>query len=793
MRSVISLILVYCLAITSVFAQSVNPNDTLKIGKASSSSDKGLTFDTNDGVSNKKLLIEKISKKLKFDGNTFQIGDGSSSSDKELIIAGALKSLKYNGTSGEFEFNDDVKLSGTLKADFLQAVNTEVAINSLLRASQGIKVGAGANEIRVNAGNLEFSNDGVLYKKFGTGSGGGSTGVNLLENDSFEDGVSTGWTSSGGTFSQQTYTNGVEGDLKYARFVASTSGQYVETTAVAIPTSFSGGCQADFKKVNVATAGLFKIQAMDTTGATVYAEQTIGVSSWIKVPTISFPCPVAGTMVKLRLISLTAGTIDFDRGYIGSNQNIVNVNNTKYLGKLTWITTAGCQWSNSSTLWSSFAAVAACPSPIVSGSVIAPATKIPAITIPNFEKGTYQFIASGAFATSTTGGRTGWRIANTAGTLTTSSGIMGSVGNGNATYNNIVTGIISNGAKQSNVTIEMQSYVIGANASIDVSGGSFLFSIEVYFTPDETETAVTNEQSSWFIDANMGGANTSLPTSAVTSYSEIQSTIYDLVLNTQKGSASAEIACASGFPSTGLTCTGGTTTESAGIAFIPPSAGKVYACADFSVSLLESQSLVWQIAETPNNAVTILQEGGERKDAAGASGTTIPNKVCGIFNFNDVSKKTLRLMYEKTATTGQHILIADRSGSAGQRDIHWTVIPITSAFNRPVLTGDQVTTPGVLKPVMASGFLTVSPAMTTEIGDFVGTCTSGGTDVTNCDFTPGFFLGTPNCSATPTNISGSTEQSARLGVSSSGFTVRMTSSGNANKFATYILCHGLKP
>ena len=181
MRSVLSIILIYSLAITSVFAQSVNPNDTLKIGNKSSSSDKGITFDTNDGVNNKKLLVEKISKKLKWDGNSVQIGDGSSSSDKELVIAGALKSLKYNGTTGEFEFNDDLKLSGELKSDILRAINTEVAVKSLLRAEQGIKVGTGSNEIRVNAGNLEFSNDGVLYKKIGSGTGnGGSSGISIL-------------------------------------------------------------------------------------------------------------------------------------------------------------------------------------------------------------------------------------------------------------------------------------------------------------------------------------------------------------------------------------------------------------------------------------------------------------------------------------------------------------------------------------------------------------------------------------------------------------------------------------
>lgn len=690
MRSVISLILVYCLAITSVFAQSVNPNDTLKIGKASSSSDKGLTFDTNDGVSNKKLLIEKISKKLKFDGNTFQIGDGSSSSDKELIIAGALKSLKYNGTSGEFEFNDDVKLSGTLKADFLQAVNTEVAINSLLRASQGIKVGAGANEIRVNAGNLEFSNDGVLYKKFGTGTGGGSTGVNLLTNDSFEDGISTGWTSSGGAFSQQTFANGSEGNLKFARFVASGAGQYFESTLRTIPTFVTGGCQADFKQVNVSANGLFKFEVLDS-ALNVLATANINQSAWIKLPTLSFVCPTAGTTVKIKVTSLAAGTLEVDKAYLGSNQNIVD---SLCQGTLECEDEFSASMSNTCV-----------------------------VTNENMD-----------WIQSTTNPSTGQCIATfKTGLATVPLNCTVSVSSG-AQY---FASILSSTSTTVGTQVYLDNGVTGAqpvNISCQKQGADF--------AKAKPQTSVSPEQASWFIDANIGGANPNLSSASVSSYAEILDSSLDLVLNS--GSASAEIACASGTASTGLTCS---SAESTGIAFFPVLTGLHEIC--FSASRfadLASNSTansVFQVIETSNTSSSILTEGKQRISVGDAIGTGVahsgyvPFKACGAFNFSDLSKKTFRLMYEQATggTVNTSALLADRTGGNGQRDIHVSVRNLSFGQNRPILTGDQVTNHGAINTeifgvsfgnTIGTACTTATCAYMSQIGDRVSSVTRTG-------------------------------------------------------------------
>lgn len=749
MRSVLSIILIYSLAITSVFAQSVNPNDNLKIGNKSSSSDKGITFDTNDGVNNKKLLVEKISKKLKWDGNSVQIGDGSSSSDKELVIAGALKSLKYNGTTGEFEFNDDLKLSGDLKSDILRAINTEVAVKSLLRAEQGIKVGTGSNEIRVNAGNLEFSNDGVLYKKFGSGTGnGGSSGISILENASFEDGITTGWTSSGGTFSQETYTNSVEGSTKYARFVATGAGQYFETTLKAIPDNFSGGCQADFKKVNVSTDDLFKVEVLDSS-SNVLTFGNVKKSSWVKFPTINFACPASGATVKLRLTSLAAGTIEVDDAYLGSNQNIVNISQAMLVFKGNFPLTSGCTVSHDSATLGAFSSVSACPaisSEISSGGVTATLTdfdKPTKFTLNNLKAGAYKVTFYGGEAY-TSGGNTSGRLAINDGTTTSPMGYA-------TNTTGVSVGINFSAVFQYNTFQNTKTFELFGSDDLSpfqmLSTTATAMNVLVEYFPNDTESAVNTDQASWFIDANIGGGNANLGTASQSSYIEITGTSLDLVNNISKGSAHVEITCANGFPSIGNTC--GANNESVGIAFIPPSSGLYEACFAFSHNTNSANGMTsyFQVMETTNTSSAIVSEGGQRIGGGhgNAISTISPQKVCGFFNFSDTSKKTLRLMYEQNATSGTvSSLMADRSSGDGQRDINVTVRPLLSAYNRPILTGDQVTTTGAVNPQVfsfsygttnATTACTASPcSYLDQIGNYVTSVTRGGSGSYTANF-----------------------------------------------------------
>jgi hypothetical protein len=540
-------------------------------------------------------------------------------------------------------------------------------------SSANKEITLGTNKkIRANesTGKIEFSNDGSLYKNLGSGSGsGGSSGINILTNESFEDGIGSPWTSSGGTFTQQSYAIPSESDTKYGQFVATASGQYIEQI-VSVPTNFSAGCQADFKKVNIATAGIFKVQALDVSN-NILAEQTIGVSPWIKIPTISFQCPTTGSSnLKLRLTSLAAGTIQFDRAYIGSNQNIVE---SQCQG------TVGCEDVFTATVASTGTVVRE-NLDWINGNCVISGTSISTCA---YNTGIFTTAPSCTVTVNS----------NTGGTL-----IYSWMTDPSSTQ--VTTKTFLNGA------ISAEAYHIVCQKS-----GSD-------FTKAKPQTAVSSEQASWFIDANIGGANPN--GTATTSYLPFENATLDLVLNT--GSASAEIPCSGTNASTGLTCSSGS--EQVGVAFNPPYAGVYEACIQGALYNNGPGTSTVQWVETANNSQTIITEGKARTAFNGVDNFSSTLNNCGTFTFNDVSKKTLRFSYESGATS--LIIYGDRASSAGQRDMKITVRPLLSAFNRPILTGDQMTVPTSVKPVHYSGIVNGSGVISNKKGSFASSCTWGG-------------------------------------------------------------------
>lgn len=191
----------------------------------------------------------------------------------------------------------------------------------------------------------------------------------------------------------------------------------------------------------------------------------------------------------------------------------------------------------------------------------------------------------------------------------------------------------------------------------------------------------------WYIDANISGSDVTLGTSAVGSYADINSGSLSLAKN--GNSEDVGIACSTPATETqevgDTTCTGGEGNESLGITFQMPNSGVVKICSDFGHRLnLNSTGLVdavFQIVETANTSMTILQYGNSkvnsRAGAASAIVVTHPLDVCGIFSFSTSGQKTIRLMYSQaaTATITENVVLTDSAGVGG-RNLHWTVIPL---------------------------------------------------------------------------------------------------------------------
>lgn len=719
MKKILSIFLVFTLLLPQiVFAQTM-PNDQYTLGQGSSSSDKGFIFNTGDGASNKKLLIEDVSKLLKFDGNSFQLGDGADT-DKEFKFNGSSKSLKYNATTDEFEFNDDLKLTGseTLKVDSIDSGSgTETAVEQDLRVKQKVRVGTGDNYIGVAGGNLVFSNAVGLEKKLGSGSGSGAGGINLLTNDSVEDGVGTGFSNSGGTLTQGTHTNGMEGDTKYANFVSSVIGDYLETTAVAVPDSLGKGCQATVK-VKI-TSGSWTMRVIDGSSADLIDTYTITdpgptTGEWFEIPVKSLRCPSAGSTFKIRLTSTAIGTIAADKFYLGGNRNMVAVSGAGYVGKIDF-STSDCSFTTTSASITNVSD-ASCTK-TVSGRVQARGDNVLGFS-GTFPKGLCTVSAYGVFAGSTAASsgdatidlRINDETNSVAGTTTRSGFTSGATASVSTRSDQQTFKFSSTGSAQ---TLAIQMAAINAESAL-FNGGSMYISCE----SDVTQEAYTTSESEWFIDANIGGANSSAP-SVSSSPLPWQSTGWDLVLNTK--SAPAKIPCSGGNAPTGLTCSAGN--ELLGIVFTNPRPGLYEVCGSMTMNANGSLSSTEWMELASTTSTTIVQLGKTRVQSYMSAGTNYhPLTNCGTFYFSDVKERAIVLHYETPGTVTS--IFASRTAVYGQEDIHIVARPLLSAHDRPYTTGDQVTSPNQDRPIQFTLEVSATGVITDNDAGIVTSCNS---------------------------------------------------------------------
>lgn len=319
--------------------------------------------------------------------------------------------------------------------------------------------------------------------------------------------------------------------------------------------------------------------------------------------------------------------------------------------------------------------------------------------------------------------------------------------------------------------------------------------------------AYTGQQLDWRVDANISGANPSLGTSSVSTYTGIEDASLTLTNNTtnQGSIPNVFIPCSSTNDSTGTTCSVGN--ESVGIAFTPPRAGWVQVCAAFTHRLVTgatgSISSTFQIVKTPNAAQTISEEGQERslsRNSIASTTISIPHKNCAKFYLDSVSKQTFRLFYEQatTATVTSNVINADADAALGQIDIHWSVIPLSSYVAPPVSLGNVNTTPlanGQVLPQIKLVSALVSSAspgvVSREYGDWInGNCTRSGTSnhIATCTFETGFFTVAPNCFV---SVNGTFDsRNIRVNSTSTNVVIRTYDGGSfeANEFT--VMCQG---
>ena len=569
---------------------------------------------------------------------------------------------------------------------------------------------------------------------------------NLLKNPGFENGK-TGWTASAGTFAANT-TAKLQGALG-ASWDAAASSDTLISSSITIPAGLHGKNGVAYCSFKAATGTATHTLTVDDGTNDLVTAQTIVSSTSIGPRTaVNFIFPSSGS-VRLKITAAANEPATYIDGcFLGEATNVQQINQATLYGGVIWPGTSNCHWQRNNTVFGSFSADSDCTLPSGAGLIgngAAPATKVPAISFASLPAGEYYFVATGTFVTSVAE-LSSWRI-----TDGTNISLLGSLGSaGGAQKNNVIAGRHYVPNSLSNVTIEFQCLAGSGNCEIQAdSADNRELRIWVYKYPTAGEVAYRPELFNWRVDANISGANPSLGTSDVSSYTEITNSGLTLTNNSGNGVLTAQIPCSSTNSPSGTTCSVGD--ESVGVSFNLPAPGDVLACVSFANEINSNgnaQRASFQIVETPTNAQTISQEGKSRLAVGqNASLDETPLRLCGTFTFSSAGQKVLRLMYEQDVTAiTSHTIFADASASVGQRDIHWEVYPLSQTMPAPVLVGSVTSqSTGQERVERVTVANSGTPTVSSQSGSWISSITDSGTGFATLNIAAGTFSSAPTC------------------------------------------------
>lgn len=699
----------------------------------------------------------------KFPNDTLIIGNATSGVDKvfEMYIGGSDPKMTYSISSGGFKFNKN----------FLQ-------FGSGLSADQtfAFDIGSGSTNPKLKwdsaSSSLQFSNDGSTYKKLGSGGGGGG-GVNLLttdDNSDFENGT-TSWTASGGSFTIESVSP-IYG-LKSAKFLASGSGQTLSSVAKTVQVGLQGqSCLAAIAYEYTGTSGDYSLQVFD--GTNILGTQSLVASTTPSNAFVGFNCPASGTVLA-RIISNVAspGTITFDGAtqsagqvQLGSNILLANVSGTSFVGEVQYAGNASCTWTQSaaSNTFSGFPAQASCNVASVRGNALAPATKIPAIQLPNLPKGEYLFVVQASFSPSATA-----EIRLFDGTTASPTvGITnGSFGGGPMSF---AVNFPTSGTR----TVQVQASGVGAGSNIDIDAniaGVQQFTIDVYKI-DSSVTQLggidqTAQSGTWTLN-NCSASPAAVSTSFVDFNSPSGCTFSQL-----KGNM-----------------TGVTMGSNAGsISFIPTGAGHTYrVCA---VGTIDASNQDAYIRIVDQNSIAQQQQFVN----SGAGGF----HLCADIVTTGVTATVVKVQGGSPGFGTANLQGPGIPAAPNNPFIEWSILDISSQFPMPYLVKQlQSTSSSVMQH--ASAYIAYDGAVTYSVsrqdGNWIQSLTRVGAGNVQVNFVGGTFSSAPICTVNtggPSNYSGNTQNSFATITSSLAQTgISRADTTTSTDSAFYIMCTGPK-
>lgn len=616
---------------------------------------------------------------------------------------------------------------------------------------------------------------------------------NILVNPGFENG-SYGWTASGGATKTANSTAKGIGSYGYD-WDSNGVAQTLLSDAVIIPEALKGKNGLAYCSIKTPSGTATHTITVNDGSSDLATASTITSSTSFARVNVSFIFPSSGS-VKIKLASVNANEpeIYIDDCFLGDASGTVfsTVIDTDWVS---WTPTGS--WSTNTTYSGKKRRVGDHAEYEVTISLSgAPTAANLTINLPSGE------VIDTNKLTDTTAGLahlgTGWILDS--GTI--------NYGLAQVSYNNTTSVLVRYSNASATATGTNLLSVSNTAPMTFASGDKITLKFSVPISGWSTSTSIYNAAvQNWKVDANISGANPSLGTSSVSSYTGIENGSLTLTNNTGSGNIAAQIPCSSTNSPSGTTCSAGS--ESVGVSFNLPAAGDVMACASFGHNIQTDQTTdvinaTFQIVETPSNAQTISQEGKTRVgsgNTASSSNTydvTFPHRVCGTFTFSSAGQKTLRLMYEQSVsgTPLASAIQADASTSNGQRDVHFEVYPINQQMPAPILVGSVTSNlTGSARVESASINCDASASVIRQTGSWISAVANAvdGGAYRSCTltFASGMFSVAPSCVAT--NAQGAAGGALPV-QTTSGYntTTSLIVSGPDSDFDFSVICMGPK-
>ena len=738
------------------FAAKISEN-SLQLGQPGSSGNKQFIFDTADGAANKRFILNHSTKQLSLTSNDFKLGDAAASNKTFFFDRGA--------NNPGFRWNESTS-------------------------------------------SLEFTNDGTVYRRVGSGSGGAG-GINLLSdfNADFEGGL-TSWTATGLAASPVTSpASNVGLGTTSAVINSSASSQTFDSATVPVQSGMHNApCVASIWNKTSENTNLYHLQVINVTDTVTVADYPLPARADYDKESgyVGFTCDSSKTY-KLR-ISSTGNSADLfiDQAFLGE-QKTVQVGGAVDKGTSKTTETAGCGHQVTSTSFVSYAHDVDCPAPVTTGGLTAP--RETAVTIGSLPPGKLKISVTGQFIRPASAGYScHYRMHDgTSPSLeetvqySNASGGSSVIGEGDS---KVFTFVYPSGFTSAK-TFDLQAKSSSGNlCELDIGGLGYTpspFAISVEYFPSESAQGIRADAYGKRVEAKISGSDISLSTGNESSFIEMTNGSLSLA---NSGSLAAQIACASGTASTGTTCS---VDESNGIAFNVEEEGDWKVCANLNHNNTANQlGIYFRVDETNNANSTTIQagtvtQGGNHDSTPGASSFGFPARVCDTFPLS-TGLKTFRLKYAQSVSSVSANSVLDSFVGVTDIGTVWTAEPVNVKRNIPIVFKGMVTSsssnPVRIESISFGGASEPSLCNSTPCtiyrssSSWVSTVSYAATGVYTLNINSGIFSSEPICTATTRVANACVEETDTGSTTSKIFRARTCNSAAATDTGMNVTCIG---